>query len=261
MYVGGLNENFSKLFKAMNPDLYVMSGLQMMDHFQYQPNERDQIIKRIKNFAIENRSVKTHFELASFADSELVSELINQVIPYSDSIGCNEQELPNIYSALKFGKITTISASMPKVAEILDTLVETFQLLQTIESDRKPSRIHVHTLAYQAIIQRNDAETDKMWPNIKESAARAAITAIRHVCQDENISDQNSKILLDGSFRRSAKKEPVVRQYVDIKEGVTCWSEDNYKICLATGLVCTKVKQTAGGGDNISAAGLAAQLP
>ena len=149
---------------------------------------------------------------------------------------------------------------MPKVANILDILRKTFNLLQNIESDRKPSRIHVHTLAYQAIIQRDDPETEKRWPNIEQAAAKASVTAIRHICQKDEVQAENAKILLDDSFRRSAETD-FGRQFIDSENPVTCWKEEGVKICLAVGLVCTNVAQTAGGGDNISAAALAAQLP
>jgi ADP-dependent glucokinase len=35
---------------------------------------------------------------------------------------------------------------------------------------------------------------------------------------------------------------------------------DNFKICVSPVLICTDVKKTAGGGDNISGAGLFVQL-
>jgi len=41
-------------------------------------------------------STLIHFEMASFAEEDLVHELIDKVLPYADSLGMNEQELPNI---------------------------------------------------------------------------------------------------------------------------------------------------------------------
>merc|ERR1711976_57912 len=158
-----------------------------MDNFPYQNNMQSTHIDRMAEFCRENRAVKTHFELASFVDTELVQEIIQKLMPYVDSVGCNEQELPNIYSALSTGKLITIADSMPKVANILDMLRKTFSMLQEVDSDRKPSRIHVHTLAYQAIIQRDDPETEARWPNIEQAAAKASTTAIRHICQKDEI--------------------------------------------------------------------------
>ena len=54
------------------------------------------------------------------------------------------------------------------------------------------------------------------------------------------------------------------REYLNPERPVSCWEEtvagDSMKICVSPVLVCTKVRQTAGGGDNITGAGLYAQL-
>jgi len=41
---------------------------------------------------------------------------------------------------------------------------------------------------------------------------------------------------------------------------VSCWNEEDYKICVAPVLVCTQVLQTGGGGDHITAGGLVLQI-
>lgn len=271
----------------MQPDLLVISGLQMMDNIPYESNaKRSELIKKISTFCQNHRQTKTHFELASFVDTKLVNEIIKEIIPYSDSIGCNEQELPNIYNALTGQDLITVADSMPKVAHILDMLRKTFQILNEKPfpnpHSRPTSRIHVHTLAYQAIIQIDDEATNKMWPNIEQAAAKASVTAVRHICQNDQVTEASAKILLDDSFRTSSvfeqqlnlSEESILdehgnpkRVYLHENNPVTCWQENDpligkrIKICLAVGLVCTEVKQTAGGGDNISAGALAAQLP
>lgn len=49
---------------------------------------------------------------------------------------------------------------------------------------------------------------------------------------------------------------------VEVKDDrpVSCWEEDDKLFCVAPNLVCTDIYQTGGGGDNISAAGLAPQI-
>lgn len=276
-YLRGIDENFTKNFIKMQPNLLVISGLQMMDNIPYTTQQRTELIKKISNFCQEHRAVKTHFELASFVDNDLVNEIIKEVIPFSDSIGCNEQELPNIYAALTGKELITVADSMPKVSNILDILRQTFQILNRPDENgrdtgRKTSRIHVHTLAYQMIVQIDDQETESRWPNIKKAAAKATVTAVRHICQNDAVTAENIKILLDNSF--STSNFPIdessgnpKRIFIDPEEPVVCWTENDpiikkkIKFCLSVGLVCTAVKQTAGGGDNISAGALAAQLP
>lgn len=41
-------------------------------------------------------STLVHFEMASFTEESLLKELAAKVVPFADSLGMNEQELPNI---------------------------------------------------------------------------------------------------------------------------------------------------------------------
>lgn len=56
---------------------------------------------------------------------------------------------------------------------------------------------------------------------------------------------------------------------LDVEQPVSCWDEElnaaygdrfTVEICVAPVLVCTEAYQTAGGGDNISSAGLFLQI-
>lgn len=133
-----------------------------------------------------------------------------------------------------------------------------------IKNSKKLTRIHVHTLAYQAIFTEQNSE----WKRSKAAAAKASLTANRHVCADKNIDVTKSKLILDNSFSLSAKAGSR-RIHVTDEQPVSCWVEeilldDNEKkdinICVAPVLVCTEAKQTAGCGDNISSAGLVLQI-
>ena len=74
---------------------------------------------------------------------------------------------------------------------------------------------------------------------------------------------------MDDSFATSAKQGSIRRTFND-ERPVACWKEKienvpnganpNVEICLAPNLVCSEAKQTAGCGDNISAAGLILQV-
>ena len=65
---------------------------------------------------------------------------------------------------------------------------------------------------------------------------------------------------MDDSFltsQKGGKRVPFINS-----RPLTCWEEEDLDIsvCLAPVLVCSKAVQTAGGGDNISAAGLVVQI-
>ena len=51
----------------------------------------------------------SHFEMASFTEESLLKELVDKVLPYCDSLGMNEQELPNILGVLCLFTCYTVS--------------------------------------------------------------------------------------------------------------------------------------------------------
>ena len=128
--------------------------------------------------------------MASFTETSLLQLLVNQVIPHSDSLGMNEQELPNIlgemsYSigsfsskstsditrsqgnalglrvvlhhfsssaALRGEPVKLVADSNPRVAAALDDIRALFTAADRLKGVRRLTRIHVHTLAFQAIV-------------------------------------------------------------------------------------------------------------
>ena len=202
-------------------------------------------------------STLMHFELASFAEESCFREVIDTVVFHMDSLGMNEQELPNLHSLLTNGTVTLISDPYPRIATTLDQMRAVFKVLRSgsLEyGERKVSRIHVHTLAYQAIMTAKDSR----WKNTMSATAKASLTANRHVCGSNDIRAGKARILMDDSFTTSREKGSRVPFQAD--RPVSCWTEDDFEICIAPNLVCTEVVQTGGGGDNISSAGLVLQV-
>lgn len=52
------------------------------------------------------------------------------------------------------------------------------------DGPRPLTRLHVHTLAYQAIM----VEKGSAWKNTRISAAKASLTANRHVCASSTVN-------------------------------------------------------------------------
>lgn len=133
---------------------------------------------------------------------------------------------------------------------------------------RPLTRLHLHTLAYQAII----VDKESAWKNTKIAAAKASLTANRHVCASSKINPDKALLLMDDSFATSANAAKSERKMFNDLQPVECWTEDitddhpnaeqrrQVEICISPNLVCSEAKQTAGGGDNISAAGLVMQV-
>jgi len=209
-----------------------------------------------------------HFEMASFSQAESLQDIVNSVVRYADSIGMNEQELPNLLSILSNGSITTVADAYPRVATTLDQMRRVFLLLRKLTEGvvgvRRVTRLHVHTLAFQAVFIVENDDTSPSWKNIGSAAAQASLTASRCTCGNDGVTVSQSRLLLDDSFSLGIERGSH-RMRFEPEQPVTYWDEVidgqiKMKICVAPVLVCTDVVQTVGCGDNISSAGLLIQL-
>ena len=249
---------FSALLKSFNPSLVVVGGLQMLDNFPYEPEIRTGKLRELAEMLRSlPRKTKIHFEMASITEERLMRELSEYVLPYADSLGMNEQELANLCSFLEHGNVTLVSDPYPRVAKALDQIRVLYNHMHKKQdpSHRPLTRVHVHTLAYQAIlVSRHSA-----WRNMHGAVAKASLTAHRHVCASKEIDTERARLVMDDSFSVSRKPGSHRMPLVD-SAPIMCWGEDHGRICVAPNLVCTRVMQTAGGGDNISAAGLVLQI-
>ncbi|XP_061621892.1 ADP-dependent glucokinase [Phyllopteryx taeniolatus] len=261
-------EEFVKKLKDFHPDLLVVGGLQMMDNFPFQSGERASLLSRLAEvLATSSPTLGVHFEMASFVEESIMEDLVHYVIPQADSLGMNEQELPNLLSLLKGSTITVLSDPNPRVATVLDQMREVYRMVNQRYKDSiaqdddaqswgKPlTRLHVHTLAFQAMIVTRGSQ----WKNTMSATAKASLTANRHVCGSDDIDPTKARLIMDDSFSVS-RREGSQRISLQESRPVSCWEEDDYEICVAPVLVCTEVYQTAGGGDNISGAGLVLQI-
>lgn len=254
-------EALGKHVNRLKPDLFVVSGLQLMDNYNF-PNgfrtERlKQVMKQIKSLPYHT---KIHFEMASFTEEKLLKDLQEYIIPYVDSLGMNEQELDNLYNLYEYGNISYVSNSTPRVATVLDQMRFIFGSMRSwsrlVVGSRRLSRIHLHTLAFQVVL----TEKSATWRQNDVAAAKASLTAFRHVCDSTQVETDRAMLLMDDSFALSlVDREGRIQLEPDITP-VPCWDEGETSICVAPGLVCTQASKTAGGGDNISAAALAVQL-
>uniref|UniRef100_F6VUN5 ADP-dependent glucokinase n=2 Tax=Ciona intestinalis TaxID=7719 RepID=F6VUN5_CIOIN len=258
--IGSL-EPLMETYVKFDPSLLVVGGLQMLDNFPFRAGERNSRLNMLQELMMDanQRKILTHFELASFVDESLITDLMEHVLPYSDSIGMNEQELPNLLSFLRYGNITMISDSYPRVAAVLDQIRASYKILRT--KHNRISRLHVHTIAFQAIL----TKVSSPWKNTLSATAHASLTANRHVCGTPKVDIQRSKLLFDESFSTTMDAETASKVPLIPERPVSCWEEDIGEgelvlLCIAPNLVCTKVHQTAGGGDNISSAGLIFQI-
>ncbi|KAJ8309330.1 hypothetical protein KUTeg_014204 [Tegillarca granosa] len=253
-------EDLEKEIKDFKPSVLVVGGLQMMDNFPFKEGFRQERLAKLRNLLTSTpRTTKIHFELASFTDHTLFQEIIDNVLLYSDSLGMNEQELPNLVSMLVHGNISLVADSQPRIASVLDQLRTVYSILKKtreVDRKRKITRLHLHTLAYQAILTTKGSQ----WKNSMSAAAKASLTAHRYICGSQYINLMKARLIMDDSFTTTAAAQHSQRIPLQENRPVSCWDEDDYEICLAPVLVCTEVIKTGGGGDNVSSAGLLAQV-
>ncbi|OQR72976.1 ADP-dependent glucokinase-like [Tropilaelaps mercedesae] len=265
----GAIEGFSDKMVNFSPSLFVLGGIHMMDNFPFREGQLDMAMNRLLTVLDKvPATTAIHFEMASYVDVGLMRRVVRQVIPMTQSLGMNEQELPNLVSLLKYDNISYVSDSYPRVATVLDQMRELFGLLHSSKPQARPlSRIHIHTLAFQAILRVVQDPNNLVleWKNTRASTAKAALTAHRHTCGSHEIDVGQAKIIMDDSFTRT--NGPHRKRITLVPDDpVRCWREilegTNVEVefCVAPVLVCTRVLQTGGGGDNVSAAGLVLQV-
>ena len=83
-----------------------------------------------------------HFEMASFVDESLLSELTEH-IPQSDSIGMNEQELPNLESMWTREEVVDVSDRIAVMLDIMRTIYKKLSINRP--GSRQLSRLHLHS--------------------------------------------------------------------------------------------------------------------
>lgn len=251
-------DTLKQVCKAEDPAVVVIGGLHMMDSFPYKEGERAQRLGELSNLFKELPSKSmVHFEMGVFHEHALFVDLLKYVFPYSDSIGMNEQDLPNLLSMLKYDNITKVATQKPRVAVILDQMRQVYKLLRSKpdhNKKRRVTRLHLHTLAFQVMMTTRESP----WTNTLVATAKASLTATRHVCGSNFIHTNKSRVIMDDSFSISSLPGSD-RVPFNAERPVSCWNEDDYQFCVTPVLVCTEIVHTAGGGDNISAGGLSVQ--
>lgn len=262
------------------PKLFVVAGLQMLDNFPFKPTSvrSERLMGVRKQMTSVSPSTLIHFEMASYVEIELITELLENVIPFTDSLGMNEQEVDNLVHVLETGKISLSADSNPRVATTLDQMRKVFKdhnrkyfaKRASDENVRMLSRIHIHTLAFQLLLNVRDSK----WRNIKNAAAKSSLTAHRHVCQTSYVNPESSQLILDDSFATSTETRETdgdrrpLRVNIKQDDPAPCWNETiavgsrpiEVEICVSPVLVCKEARKTVGAGDNISAAGLILQI-
>ncbi|KAL3175416.1 hypothetical protein MRX96_040169 [Rhipicephalus microplus] len=259
-------ESFVPELEKFKPKLLVVSALQMMDNFPFEKGQREKHVREVQALMKRtDRAVPLHFEMASYTDTSLLHELVEHVLPYADSLGMNEQELPNLLSILKYGNVSYVSDSYPRVATVLDAMRDIYELLKANapkkgstnpdDAGRRPLHPPAHSHS------RLPGNPGRQRLAVEELARRCGQGSAhrRYTCGSHDIDTTHARVIMDDSLTTS-RGNGGRRIPFNNKRPVACWQERDFEICVAPVLVCTKVLHTGGGGDNVSAAGIVLQV-
>lgn len=79
-------EQLTDALKMYQPQLLVVSGLQMMDMFTFKSGEREARLQQVqRQLTSQPQGTLNHFEMASYVELQLLQQLRHFVLPYVDS--------------------------------------------------------------------------------------------------------------------------------------------------------------------------------
>lgn len=220
----------SKVKDLEGLQVFALGGFQLVEGSEAEDEFLKVALEEVTK--LKQAQVKIHFEMGDFHSFGFFSKL-QGLIKEADSIGMNEQELGILLCHLKKIKF----AGYPSKATVKKYLSDLTDLVQSLAANSyKATRIHLHTLAMQAICSNEE------WADPLKPAARSAILAGQFACNNTDIQSTTFEFYSGNDWNS--------------EEITKCWKEGQMKCCLALNPTCTQVVQVSGLGDNISATGL-----
>lgn len=251
-------EMFFKAISQFSPDIIILTGVHLLQHQNREMRmEKLRLIRR--NLMQVNPNIPVHLELGSVGDIDYVTEVLNRIVPYVDSLGLNEQELA-FFSHVGNGPYTDLYPIAPgavhvhKVVEMLRWLLTTYghdkSNLESKNYKYKLSRIHFHSLTFHLMVYRG---TD--WSNLASGLAAGAKVAARQACQaTSGLNTDNLELRSPWSF--VLDKEAGKSYQFEPQRPLASWMHNDIVFIYTPVLVCKFPARTVGLDDAISTAGL-----
>ncbi|XP_059174088.1 ADP-dependent glucokinase-like [Physella acuta] len=245
-------EPYFESIKAFQPDLILLSGLNIMDgqspkFFQERLNKLVHLLKEVPS------TVPIHLELASMANRDFVRLIIDQALPNLDSLGLNEQEIVFSSKALDgphHDHFDEEHDKQPDIYKISDIML--FILQKYGRSGANPgsrlTRIHFHSLTYHIV-----AVDSAAWSNVDVAAAAGTQVAGLQACNIPKLSEELVRLQIPLKFKLYTGD---VEREFDPLNPVISWETSGYHFVFSPVLVCKHPVKTVGLGDAISATGL-----
>ncbi|XP_013090269.2 ADP-dependent glucokinase-like isoform X1 [Biomphalaria glabrata] len=245
-------EPFFESIKVFQPDLMLLSGLNIMDG-QSQEFFNERFTKLVTLLKDVPSSIPVHLELASMATKDYVKLIIEQAVPNVDSLGLNEQEIVFASKALDgphHDHFDDDHTGQPEIYKISDIMLWTLKTYgkSTQHPLSRLTRIHFHSLTFHII-----AVEESAWSNVDKATAAGAQVAGLQACNIAKMDENLVMLKIPLKFKLFTGD---VEKEFDPHNPVITWKKDNYYFVFSPVLVCKHPVKTVGLGDAISATGL-----
>jgi ADP-dependent phosphofructokinase/glucokinase len=186
--------NLVRTVRGRNVDALVVAGLHMLEQLP-QDNWRGQLQRLQAELSLVSSDVAVHVELASVASRSFLEAMVSLVLAHADSVGLNEQELADLYEAVggEYGTpvepaVTSRQALtgakggvMPSSSAVVAAARFVMKRVHSV------SRVHVHTLGFQAVLQGASPHPSRhgprlAWSSPVDAAVSASVTATERAC-------------------------------------------------------------------------------
>jgi len=246
-------------------DLVIICGLHMLDG-----KEKTFYTSRLadveKSMGSMTNVKRIHFELASVGDLGLLKEMTRKVLPLSDSLGLNEEELVSLIEVMGLSGFDTskIAAQIPDVVVCASALEAILRKMNESPRKRNLSRIHFHNFAFHIMVQMEGTGGNLLnwaeWEDARSALAAGSVEASERACNSTSLGNDQISLHLNPVLKISKEKTLHINANKPIVEWVHHGENGNTHFYVAPVLACNKVVQTVGLGDSISSSGLAYQI-
>lgn len=248
-----MDGHLASLSPSSLPDVVTVAGAHLLEGLtETERSERLSVLEKSLK-GVNGKGVAVHFEYAGVGDEEVLQSISHAVLPHSQSIGMNEQELGALYTALG-GSTYAIDAF---TAPTVHVAIHAIEHILSLPIAKGITRVHLHYLTFHLIAQRTHSQSAVEVPWKREAAeqsvAAGALMTTTVACGEADGSLDPRKVRIQPfSIAESGDTDASASLFLRFSSPVS-----GLEFRIAPVLVCTSPTRTVGLGDSISAAGLA----
>ena len=242
---------------SYRPSLVVFTGVHMldgqsMDFWKQRLLDIREFLKTVPS------TVPIHLELATVGNLQFLPHLAEELFPYINSLGLNEQELLSLAKSMKadfnFAKIGP-KPSIPNTSDLLHWLYSTYGV--EYRNNSRLSRVHFHSLSFHILVVPSRQSQHQYWGRSLEAAKAGSKAASLQACDTKDVDSKNFELQLPEAFALSHQNEVLQRAKIEYEpaNGYVAWQRDSEDYFMAPVYVCREPIKTVGLGDAISATG------